>query len=178
MFESEEKYFATTEAELNQAATTLNQLARVFFPESSATAPLGGPLPDLEARYRTLVEQIPAVVFMASLDKGIGEAYVSPQIESMLGFTQQEWLGDPVLWYRQIHPEDKARWSLEASHLFLSGEPLRSVYRIIARDGKTVWFHCEAKMVRRPDGQPWFLHGVGFDVTEIKNAEESLKQSH
>ncbi len=178
MFESEEKYFATTEAELNEAATTLNQLARVFFPDSSATAPLGGQLPDLEARYRTLVEQIPAVVFMASLDKGIGEAYVSPQIESMLGFTQQEWLGDPVLWYRQVHPEDKARWSLEASHLFLSGEPLRSVYRIIARDGKTVWFHCEAKMVRRPDGQPWFLHGVGFDVTEIKNAEASLKQSH
>jgi hypothetical protein len=67
-----------------------------------------------------LVEQIPAVVFMASFDEGAGEAYVSPQIESMLGFTQQEWLGDPVLWYRQLHPEDKARWSLEASHLFLS----------------------------------------------------------
>ena len=45
-------------------------------------------LPNLEARYRALVEQIPAVVFMAYLDRGIGEAYVSPQIEAALGFSQ------------------------------------------------------------------------------------------
>ena len=55
-------------------------------------------LPNLEARYRALVEQIPAVVFMAYLDRGIGEAYVSPQIEAALGFSQEEWLEDPVRW--------------------------------------------------------------------------------
>ncbi len=53
-------------------------------------------LPNLEAKYRALVEQLPAVVFMAYLDRGIGEAYVSPQIEEMLGFSQSEWLEDPV----------------------------------------------------------------------------------
>ncbi len=55
---------------------------------------------------------------------------------------------------------------------------MRSVYRVIASDGRIVWFHCEVKMVRRPDGRPWFFHGVGFDVTEIKEAEQSLKQAH
>jgi PAS domain-containing protein len=59
--------------------------------------------PNLEARYRALVEQIPAVVFMAYLDRGIGEAYVSPQIEAALGFSQEEWLEDPVRWYSHIH---------------------------------------------------------------------------
>ncbi len=162
----------------NDAAATLQQLARVFFPDPAAMGGSGGEAPDLEARYRTLVEQIPAVVFMAPLEEGAGEVYVSPQIELMLGFTQQEWVEDPVRWYRQIHPGDQARWSLEAAALFLSGEPLRSAYRVIARDGRTVWFHCEAKMVRRPDGRPWFLHGVGFDVTELKNAEESLRKAH
>jgi PAS domain S-box-containing protein len=132
---------------------------------------------DAEAGYRTLVEQIHAVVFMAYLDKGIGEAYVSPQIESMLGFSQEEWLNDPVLWYRQVHPEDKERWSIEASQMFLSGQPLHSVYRVLARDGRVVWFQCEAKMVRREDGQPWFIHGVGFDISEIKQAEEALRKS-
>ncbi|HST22505.1 MAG TPA: PAS domain-containing protein, partial [Blastocatellia bacterium] len=88
--------------------------------------------PDVEARYKILVEQIPAVVFLAFLDKGIGEAYVSPQIEAMLGFTQEEWLNDPVRWYKHIHPDDKGRWSIEAAQMFLSGEPLRSVYRVIA----------------------------------------------
>src|SRR5580704_6264759 len=73
------------------------------------------PLLNMEAKYRALVEQIPAVVFMAYLDKGIGEAYVSPQIEATLGFSQREWLEDPIRWYQQIHPDDKQRWSVEAA---------------------------------------------------------------
>jgi PAS domain S-box-containing protein len=130
----------------------------------------------VEARYRALVEQIPAVIFMAYLDEGIGEAYVSPQIEAALGFTQSEWLEDPVRWYDQIYPDDKQRWSEEAAEMFLSGKPLKSAYRVLSRDGRVLWFHCEAEMIRREDGQPWFIHGVGVDITELKQAEESLQQ--
>lgn len=133
-------------------------------------------LPEVDARYRTLVEQIPAVVFMAFLDKGIGEAYVSPQIEEILGFSQEEWLNDPVRWYEQIHPADKGRWSLEAAQLFLTGQPLKSLYRVLAQDGHVVWFHCEAKMVRNDEGQPWFIHGVAFDISELKRAEASGRE--
>src|ERR1700730_7116166 len=104
-------------------------------------------LPNLEARYRALVEQIPAVVFMAYLDRGIGEAYVSPQIEATLGFSQEEWLEDPVRWYSHIHPDDKQRWSTEAAEMFLTGNPLRSAYRVGSRDGRVIWFHCAAKMI-------------------------------
>jgi PAS domain S-box-containing protein len=111
---------------------------------------------------------------MAYLDKGIGEAYVSPQIETALGFSQSEWLEDPVRWYQQIHPDDKMRWSEEAAEMFLSGKPLRSAYRVIARDGRVLWFQCEAKMIRREDGRPWFIHGVGFDITERKGLEEAI----
>jgi PAS domain S-box-containing protein len=113
---------------------------------------------------------------MAYLDEGIGEAYVSPQIEAALGFSQKEWLEDPVRWYRQIHPEDKDRWSSEAAGMFLSGKPLRSSYRVMARDGRVVWFHCEARLVRRDGGEPWFIHGVGFDITELKQVQEALQE--
>src|SRR5580692_10330608 len=92
-------------------------------------------LPNPQVQYRALVEQLPAVVFMAYMDRGMGEAYVSPQIEASLGFSQAEWLEDPVLWYRQIHPDDKDRWSTEAAEMFLSGKPLRSAYRVMARNG-------------------------------------------
>ena len=150
---------------------------RVVYPPEQLAAPLDDPqLPNLEARYRALVEQIPAVVFMAYLDRGIGEAYVSPQIEAALGFSQEEWLEDPVRWYSHIHPDDKQRWSTEAAEMFLTGNPLRSAYRVISRDGRVIWFHCEAKMIRKQDGEPWFIHGVGFDITDLKRTEEALQE--
>jgi PAS domain S-box-containing protein len=174
-----------TDASLFEAESTLRGLADVFFQgravllDATATEaesePISRPL-NLEERYRALVEQIPAVVFMAYLDKGIGEAYVSPQIEAALGFSQSEWLEDPMRWYQQIHPDDKQRWSAEAAEMFLSGQPLRSAYRVVARDGRVLWFHCEAKMIRREDGEPWFIHGVGVDITELKQAENELQQ--
>jgi PAS domain S-box-containing protein len=172
---------------LSEAERALQVLADVFLRQASLVsgeppdlADAGmkpnsdAPLFNLEAKYRALVEQIPAVVFMAYLDKGIGEAYVSPQIETALGFSQSEWLEDPVRWYQQIHPDDKIRWSEEAAEMFLSGKPLRSAYRVMARDGRVLWFQCEAKMIRRDDGRPWFIHGVGFDITERKGLEEAI----
>jgi PAS domain S-box-containing protein len=151
---------------------------RIVYPpeEPGAIAAVDAQVPNLEARYRALVEQIPAVVFMAYLDRGIGEAYVSPQIEAALGFSQEEWLEDPVRWYSHIHPDDKQRWSTEAAEMFLTGNPLRSAYRVVSRDGRVIWFHCEAKMIRKPDGEPWFIHGVGFDITDLKRTEEALQE--
>lgn len=176
--ENEESFF--------EAEETLKGLAEVFFrhrpvvPHSGiagvATAPSTSRPLNVEERYRALVEQIPAVVFMAYLDQGIGEAYVSPQIEAALGFSQAEWLEDPMRWYQQIHPDDKHRWSTEAAEMFLSGQPLKSAYRVVARDGRVLWFHCEAKMIRREDGEPWFIHGVGVDITELKEAGNELQQ--
>jgi PAS domain S-box-containing protein len=170
---------------VTQAETLLANLAAMFLTDSAqpvASDPAGSgeeseeQLPNVDAIYRALVEQIPAVVFMAHLDRGIGEAYVSPQIESSLGYSQEEWLEDPIRWYQQIHRDDKQRWSVEAAQMFLSGTPLRSAYRVIARDGRVVWFHCEAKMIRRKNGRPWFIHGIAFDITELKQTEEALQE--
>jgi PAS domain S-box-containing protein len=168
--------------DLVDAEAILKTLADVFFQNgclgSSLDAPGSSDSFTEEVRYRSLVEQLPAVVFMASLDKGIGDAYVSPQIEASLGFSQSEWLQDPVRFYAHIHPDDKGRWSTEAAEMFVSGKPLKSCYRVLARDGRVVWFQCEAKMVRREDGRPWFIHGVGFDITDLKMAERALYEKH
>jgi PAS domain-containing protein len=123
------------------ADSAIRQLAAIFFRHFPAgersTSPRAEPqpstsiaepsLPSMEARYRVLVEQIPAVVFMACLDGGLSEAYVSPQIEQMLGFSQEQWLDDPLRWYQRIHPDDRSRWSVEAAELFVTGKPLKSM---------------------------------------------------
>ena len=163
--------------DITEAESVLAGLANIFFQNSpDAANHAQHRAPNFEARYKALLDQIPAVVFMAYLDEGTGEAYVSPQIEAALGFSQKEWLEDPVRWYQQVHPADKERWSVEAAQMFLSGEPLRSSYRVMARDGRVVWFHCEARLVRHDDGTPWFIHGVGFDITELKQVQEALQE--
>ena len=173
---------------LAEAEAVLLDLARVFADTELDSAALldafletgkaaaESPAPNLEAKYRALLEQIPAVVFMAYLDRGISEAYVGPQIEAVLGYSREEWLEDPIRWYQQIHPDDKQRWSLEAAEMFLSGKPLRSAYRVFARDGRVIWFHCDARMMRREDGRPWFIHGVAFDISHLKQVEEQLQE--
>jgi PAS domain-containing protein len=103
--------------DIAEAEAVLLDLARVFSDPATGRAYVLDDLaeegkepaadvhaPNLEAKYRALLEQIPAVVFMAYLDRGISEAYVSPQIEASLGYSREEWLKDPVRWYQHIHP--------------------------------------------------------------------------
>ncbi len=127
-----------------------------------------------EARFRTLIEQIPAVTFMAVLGEGKNEIYVSPHVEAMLGFTQEEWLADPFLWYSQLHVDDRKVWNEEFARGCRTGGPFRAECRFLARDGHTVWVHGEARLVRDDIGRPQFLQGVAFDITEAKRAQELL----
>lgn len=157
------------------AHAVLSDLARGLADAPAESTPFEA-APDAEARYRALVEQLPAVVFIADLDKCAGQAYVSPHIEATLGFTREEWLEDPIRWYQQIHPDDRERWSEEAAEVFLTGRAIRTCYRVLARDGRVVWFQCEAKIMRHQDGRPWFMHAIAFDITELKRAEEALEE--
>ena len=130
-----------------------------------------------EARYRSLVEQIPAVTFLAALDEDLREFYVSPQIEALLGFTQEEWLSNPFLWYRQLHPDDRERCHLEFARGCQTGGPFRAEFRALTRDGSVVWVRGEARVVRDDDGHPLFLQGIAYDITESKRAEEAIRAS-
>jgi PAS domain S-box-containing protein len=132
----------------------------------------------VEQRMRTLVEQIPAVTFMAVLGKGKNELYVSPHIEHMLGYTQEEWLADPFLWYFSLHPDDRKLWTEEFARGCQEGGPFRAQCRFIARDGRVVWVHGEARVVKDELGRPELLQGVAFDITETHVGHEArLKQA-
>lgn len=127
-----------------------------------------------ELRYQTLIEQIPAVTFNAVLGEGDNEIYVSPHIEALLGFTQKEWLENPFLWFTQLHPDDREVWYREFARGCRTGGPFRAECRFLARDGRTVWVHGEARLVKDELGRPLFLQGVAFDITENKRAEALL----
>jgi diguanylate cyclase (GGDEF)-like protein/PAS domain S-box-containing protein len=126
--------------------------------------------------YRDILERIPAVTYVA----GFGEAgrwdYVSPQIEALLGFTADEWRSDPEIWFRQIHPNDRARALEEELASKASGSPLLSEYRLHARDGRVVWVRDEAVLVHVA-GQPKYWQGFMLDITDRKTTERALEAS-
>jgi len=124
-----------------------------------------------EAKFRSLVDHLPAVTYMAVLEDDCPTLYVSPQIESMLGFTPEAWTGDPSLYFRQIHPDDLQRVLDEITVCQQTGKPFTMEYRIHARDGLVVWVHDEAVLLQTDEGD--FHQGVMLDITARKQAEES-----
>lgn len=135
-------------------------------------------LKQLARRYRFLIEKVPAVTFMAPLDDRADdrhELYISPQIESLLGFSQQEWLANPFLWYYRVHPEDREIWGQEFARTCASGVQFSAEYRMLARDGRAVWVHAECQLIRDEGGRPQFLLGIAFDVTDQKKVVELLE---
>ena len=130
-----------------------------------------------EARYRTLVERLPAITYVADLGSAGKWHYVSPQIESILGFSPEEWLADPNIWVNNLHPDDREA-ALAAEELFSETQQmLKSEYRFFARDGRTLWFHDEAVILRQAEGSPPMMQGLMYDITEEKQLEEQLRQA-
>ena len=127
-----------------------------------------------EAKYRFLVEQIPAITYTTALDVPGKLLYISPQA-SQLGFSSEEWLTDPEGLLNQIHPEDRTLMLAEMARSHESGEPMRCEFRLFSRAGKVRWFLNEASLVRHESGEPLYLQGVLVDITEGKKVENELQ---
>jgi len=131
-------------------------------------------LGEADARYRAVVEQIPAIVYTDVVDDTMSTIYVSPQIHELLGIFPEEYIADPDLWAKQLHPDDKEQALQSYLQGRTSGESFSFEYRLLARDGRVVWFRDSAVVVNDRTGAPAFVHGVMFDITERKNAEEQV----
>jgi PAS domain S-box-containing protein len=132
---------------------------------------------EAEAVYRKLVEQIPAIIYMDAVDEYSTNIYTSPQTEDILGIPHEEWVRERQLWVTQMHPEDRERVLAENEESNRTGNPFRTEYRMLSRDGREIWFRDEAVIVRDAAGDPWFWRGIMLDITELKRTEERLSHS-
>jgi diguanylate cyclase (GGDEF)-like protein/PAS domain S-box-containing protein len=124
-----------------------------------------------EDPYRTLVEEIPALVYAAWADDVGSRAYLSPQLKVMTGFEPVEWLAEPDAWARHLHPEDRERVLAEFRRSCAQGQAFRSDYRVLCRDDRIVWWHDKARVVRDADGRAKFVRGFVQDITETIRRE-------
>lgn len=130
-----------------------------------------------EPWFRSLVERVPAVLYVDRSDEASSALYVNPQGESLLGYSRGEWLDDPELWAKILHPEDRERVLAAHDRARRSGDPFESEYRLLARDGSVVWVRDEAVPTDNDGGGPSRRAGVLLDITERKLYEEELKES-
>jgi len=128
-----------------------------------------------EEKYRRLVERIPTITYILTLEEEGRPVFVSPQIEC-LGFAPEEWIKECNLRFQQIHPEDRDLVMQAFLHSRNTGEAFNCDYRISTRTGDILWFHDEASVVRDEKGKMLFLQGIMLDITEKKLMESELAE--
>ena len=128
-------------------------------------------LAEAQQRFRSLVEQLPLGTYVRPLDMSEPNIYASPQVEPLVGYPASAWETDPGLLARILHPDDRERVLGHCEDFRRTGEPLHDEFRLIARDGRTVWVQDEAYVVADEDGGPSFIQGFLLDITERKLAE-------
>ncbi|HEY2547367.1 MAG TPA: PAS domain S-box protein [Candidatus Acidoferrum sp.] len=130
---------------------------------------------EAESKYRTLVEQVAAISYIAELGMRGEWQYVSPQIEAITGYTQEEWLANSREWTRFIPTEDHGVVEA-AEEASLRGERFQAEYRIVRKDGTVIWVSDTAVVVAGSDTHP-VMEGIIVDITERKLLENQLQQS-
>lgn len=151
------------------------QCFHVLFRDVSGRRKLEESLRRSEAFYRSLIQQIPSITYLADdYDVG-GLRYVSPQVESLLGYTAEEWLTAPHAWFDCLHPSDRERVLSEIDRARRAQEPFVSDYRLVARDGRAVWFHDVSTMVHDEQAGSICVQGVLFDISARKELEERME---
>jgi diguanylate cyclase (GGDEF)-like protein/PAS domain S-box-containing protein len=137
---------------------------------------VGENLLEIERRYRTLVEQLPLVVYCDALDESSSNIFTSRQIEPLLGYSVEEWQTDPNLFVRTLHPDDRDRVIAAHARTHRTHEPLSIEYRLISRRDDVVWVRDEGVVVCDEHGEPVYLQGYLLDITPEREAQEQLRQ--
>jgi hypothetical protein len=149
-----------------------------FYLDVTARRRADAALQRAEARYRALVEQLPLVVYVDSLDDRLTSAYVSPRITDLVGYTQEEWRDDPGLFERSLHPEDRERVLAELFSALAENGRFSGDYRLVGKDGRVVWVHDEEVVLRAEDGRPLYAQGFCLDITARKEAEAEVQRQN
>ena len=130
-----------------------------------------------ETKFRLFIEKLPAVSYVAAPGSDGRWLFVSPQIETLLGYRPDEWLADPRLWFSRLHPDDAQMAIAEELRCIQERDQFSLEYRLLTREGRAVWVRDDAVFLPADVNEPERLQGVIFDATERRLLAEQLVQA-
>jgi diguanylate cyclase (GGDEF)-like protein/PAS domain S-box-containing protein len=133
-------------------------------------------LREAEERYRALVERMPAVVYIQEIGSPDSAVYMSPQIETLTGYTPEE-CKNPDLRWSMVHTDDREWLQAEDHREVEPGEVFATEYRVLHRDGHTKWVRNESVMIEEEATGTRYWQGFMLDITGRKRTEEALRRS-
>jgi PAS domain S-box-containing protein len=134
-----------------------------------------------ERQEEQIINGIPGVVWEAYGQPDGSQQridFVSPYVETMLGYSVEEWLSTPNFWLTIVHPDDREQAAAVAATAFASGEPHINRFRWIAKDGRALWVESHASVLHDDVGNAIGMRGLTLDISAQVQAEEELRQSH
>lgn len=129
-----------------------------------------------EAKYRSIVELLPAIVYLAQPFPPYSPIYVSPNIIEF-GYSAAEWVERDDMWVNILHEEDRERVLRATGDAISQGLETELEYRIIGRNGAIHWVHDKGRFVSDEDGNKISWQRVVVNITKTKELEEQLRQS-
>ena len=126
-------------------------------------------------KFESLVNSIDGIVWECDFQRS-QFTFVSRQSERILGYTPEQWLGNPRFWQEHLHPEDSSRAMQGVSECMASRKPYSFEYRMVAADGRTVWIREGGDVLFNDDGQPALVRGIFQDITGHKLAAAELEK--
>ncbi len=127
-----------------------------------------------EEHYRQLIESTTAIPWEFNPQTGCF-IYVGPQVEKVLGYLVEEWYQEDF-WSQHIHPDDR-KYAIDLCRESTArGEDHTFECRMIAQDGRSIWIHYDAKVIKE-NSKIVRLQGFMFNVTERRHTEEIMRHS-
>lgn len=128
-----------------------------------------------DGTYREFIENLPVMFYAVSPTAPHRPLYISPEFESF-GYPLADWLTDPDIWDRVIHPDDRDSVLSQTRRAMSEGAGIDSEYRVVRENGDVVWVHDRSCFIRDKNGDPICWQGVIIDVTDRKHAQSQIEQ--
>lgn len=131
---------------------------------------------DRETDFRHLVEQLPALIYLASIDGADRSLYISPYVKT-LGHTVSDWCADPQAWTQALHPDDRERTLKALATAYETGDEHTAEYRMRDANGQWLFFRDLSRRIQPDDGSPAYIQGIALDVSDMEASKAALRES-